>query len=75
MLAEWRAMIRWARAHRPPTARRSLFKDELGAVFTEYTIVLAFAGLVVAIAMAALGPKVVNSYSSRRGLLYDSQHP
>ena len=44
-------------------------------MFTEYTIVFAFAGLVVAIALATLGPKVVNSYSSRRGVLYDSQHP
>lgn len=55
--------------------RPSLLRDELGAVFTEYTIVLAFAGLVVAIALAALGPRVVNSYSSRRGLMYDAQHP
>ena len=62
-------MIRWART------RRSLLRDEAGAVFTEYTIIFAFAGLVVAIALAALGPKVVNSYSSRRGLMYDAQHP
>ncbi len=62
-------MIRWARQ------RRSLLRDEAGSVFTEYTIVLAFAGLVVAIAMATLGPKVVNSYSNRRGLMYDAQHP
>lgn len=70
-------MIR-ARSLRRPfvnAARRNLLRDEAGAVFTEYTIVFAFAGLIVAIALAALGPKVVNSYSSRRGLLYDAQHP
>jgi Flp pilus assembly pilin Flp len=54
---------------------RDLWRDERGSIFTEYTIVLAFAGLAVAIALAALGPRVVASYSSRRGLLYDSQHP
>lgn len=54
---------------------RDLLRDERGSVFTEYTIVFAFAGLIVAIALAALGPKVVSSYSSRRGVLYDSQHP
>jgi Flp pilus assembly pilin Flp len=57
------------------SSRRDLARDEQGAIFTEYTIVLAFAGLVVAIALAALGPRVVNSYSSRRGVLYDAQHP
>jgi Flp pilus assembly pilin Flp len=80
-LAEERGMtrmIRWPRTRTKTvagTVRRDLLRDERGAVFTEYTIVLAFAGLVVAIALAALGPKVVNSYSSRRGVLYDSQHP
>ncbi len=71
-------MIRCTRPRRRSTvstALRALFGDERGAVFTEYTIVFAFAGLVVAIALATLGPKVVNSYSSRRGVLYDSQHP
>ncbi|MET0795542.1 MAG: hypothetical protein ABW061_28745 [Polyangiaceae bacterium] len=70
-------MIHWPRARRQPTGGRGrdLLRDELGAVFTEYTIVLAFAGLLVVIGLAALGPKVVNSYSSRRGLLYDAQHP
>ena len=58
-------MISWTR----------LLRDQRGSIFTEYTIVFAFAGLVVAIALAALGPKFVNSYSSRRGLLYDAQHP
>lgn len=68
------------RAHAPEQEhadgrRRDLLGDQAGVVFTEYTIVLAFAGLLVAIALAALGPKLVNSYSSRRDLLYDSQRP
>lgn len=54
---------------------RALWNDERGTVFTEYLIVFAFAGLVVAAGLAMLGPKEVNSYSSRRGVLYDSQHP
>ena len=44
-------------------------------MFTEYLIVFAFAGLLVAIGLATLGPKEVNSYSNRRAVLYDSQHP
>jgi len=54
---------------------RTLLRDERGSVFTEYLIVFAFAGLLVAIGMATLGPKEVTSYSSRRAVLYDSQHP
>ncbi len=54
---------------------RTFWRDEHGAVFTEYLIVFAFAGLLVAIGLATLGPKEVNSYSSRRAVLYDSQHP
>lgn len=58
-------------------ARRSgdLLCDQSGAVFTEYLIVLAFAGLLVAVALAAFAPKEVRSYSSRRAVLYDAQHP
>ena len=54
---------------------RALLSEESGVVFTEYVIVFAFAGLLVALGMAALGPKVVHSYSSRRAVLYDSEHP
>ena len=71
-------MIRWRRASLQGVIRavgRDLCADERGSLFVEYTFVLAFAGLVVAIALAALGPKVVESYSGRRALLYDSQHP
>lgn len=50
----------------------SLFVDTRGAVMVEYLIVAAFAGLVVAMGLAKLGPSVVKTYSGQRATLYQS---
>jgi len=50
----------------------SLLADTRGAVLVEYLIVAAFAGLLVAIGLASLGPKLVKNYSGQRAALYQS---
>jgi Flp pilus assembly pilin Flp len=50
----------------------SLLVDTRGAVMVEYLIVAAFAGLVVAMGLAKLGPSVVKTYSGQRATLYQS---
>ena len=50
----------------------SLSDDTRGAVLVEYLIVVAFAGLLVALGLASLGPKVVKNYSGQRAALYQS---
>jgi hypothetical protein len=50
----------------------SLLEDTRGAVLIEYLIVAAFAGVLVAIGLASLGPKVVKNYSGQRAALYQS---
>jgi Tfp pilus assembly protein FimT len=52
--------------------RRTLRADARGAVLLEYLIFLAFAGVVVAIALATLGPATVRNYSGQRAALYQS---
>jgi hypothetical protein len=51
---------------RPP----SLSADTRGAVLLEYLIFAAFAGVVVAIALATVGPATVRNYSGQRAALY-----
>ena len=50
----------------------SLLVDTRGAVMVEYLIVAAFAGLLTAIGLATLGPKMVKNYSGQRAALYQS---
>ena len=50
----------------------ALLADTRGAVMVEYLIVAAFAGLLTAIGLASLGPKVVKIYSGQRATLYQS---
>ena len=38
----------------------------------EYLIVALFAGLLTAVGLASLGPKLVKTYSSQRAALYQS---
>lgn len=46
--------------------------DTRGAVMVEYLIVAAFAGLLTALGLATLGPKMVKNYSGQRAALYQS---
>lgn len=48
----------------------TLVKDTRGGVLLEYVIVLAFAGAVVAVALAAIGPATVRNYSGQRAAIY-----
>ena len=50
----------------------ALVSDTRGAVLVEYLIIAAFAGLLVAVGLASLGPKVVKNYSGQRAALYQS---
>jgi len=50
----------------------SLLEDTRGAVLVEYLVVVAFAGLLMAVGLASLGPKVVKNYSGQRAALYQS---
>jgi hypothetical protein len=47
-----------------------LLLDERGQIQVEYIIVVLFAGIAVAVAMATLGPKLVETYAARRAVLY-----
>jgi Flp pilus assembly pilin Flp len=51
---------------------RELGGDTRGAVLLEYLIFAAFAGVVVAIALATVGPATVANYSKQRASLYQS---
>lgn len=53
-------------------AIRQLRADTRGAVLLEYLIFAAFAGVVVAIALATVGPATVRNYSDQRATLYQS---
>jgi Flp pilus assembly pilin Flp len=50
----------------------SFSSDTRGVVLVEYLIIVVFAGLVVAVGLARLGPKVVRNYSGQRAALYQS---
>ncbi|HYQ44861.1 MAG TPA: hypothetical protein VER11_22905 [Polyangiaceae bacterium] len=52
--------------------KTSLLVDTRGAVLVEYLIVAAFAGLLTAVGLASLGPKLVKNYSGQRAALYQS---
>jgi Flp pilus assembly pilin Flp len=66
--------IRKTSSHAPatgaPRCRSRLARDERGALFVEYAALVAFVGLVVAVMLATLGPRVVRAYSERRAALY-----
>ncbi len=53
-----------------PAPRRRLERDARGAVFVEYAVLVAFVGLVLALMLVTLGPRVVREYSARRASLY-----
>jgi hypothetical protein len=48
----------------------SLYADTRGSVLLEYLIFAALVGVVVAIALATLGPATVRNYSGQRAALY-----
>jgi hypothetical protein len=48
----------------------SLQADTRGGVLLEYLIVATFAGVLVAIALATVGPATVRNYSGQRAALY-----
>ena len=50
--------------------RRSLASDTRASVMVEYVVVVAFAGILVAIAFARIGPGMVESYSTQRRALH-----
>lgn len=49
--------------------KRSLFRDESGAVMVEYVVVLGMVGIGLAAAIAGLGPYLLSSYLHARGIL------
>jgi len=51
-------------------AQRSLLTDTRGAVLLEYLIFATFAGVLVTLALATVGPKTVRNYSGQRAALY-----
>jgi Flp pilus assembly pilin Flp len=52
-----------------PASWREL-KDERGAMTSEYVVLVGACGLIISVALAALGPQVVTSYQgSRRTLI------
>lgn len=48
----------------------SLVRDTRGGVLLEYLIVATFAGVIVAVALATIGPRTVRNYSGQRAALY-----
>jgi Flp pilus assembly pilin Flp len=51
------------------TLAARLVRDERGAVMSEYVVLLGAAGLVIAAAIAGLGPSLVASYDRARSIL------
>lgn len=51
---------------------RALARDSRGGVLLEYVVVLAFVGVLVALALLTIGPKTVRNYSGQRAALYQS---
>jgi Flp pilus assembly pilin Flp len=52
------------------SARARLARDARGALFVEYAVLVAFVGLVLALMLVTLGPRLVREYSARRATLY-----
>jgi hypothetical protein len=48
----------------------SLSTDTRGAVLLEYVMFAALVGVVVAVALASIGPATVRNYSGQRAVLY-----
>lgn len=55
---------------RPGPRCSRLARDAHGAVFLEYTVLVAFVGLVLGVMLVTWGPPVVREYSARRAALY-----
>lgn len=53
-----------------PKNKPDLRSETRGSVLLEYLIVAAFAGVLVAVALATIGPKTVANYSGQRAALY-----
>ncbi len=49
--------------------RRAWIRDSRGAIATEYAVVVGTCALVVSAALAALGPPLIASYQTSRGIL------
>lgn len=52
------------------STEKSLIRDTRGGVLLEYLIVATFAGVIVAVALAAVGPDTVRNYSGQRAAIY-----
>jgi hypothetical protein len=52
------------------TSAKSLLTDTRGGVLLEYLIFATFAGVIVAVALATVGPATVRNYSGQRAALY-----
>jgi hypothetical protein len=52
-----------------PDRGRAWICDSRGAITTEYAVVVGTCALVVSVALAALGPPVIASYQTSRGIL------
>jgi len=52
------------------TPAKSLLDDTRGGVLLEYLIFATFAGVIVAVALATVGPATVRNYSGQRAALY-----
>ncbi len=50
--------------------QKCLLEDTRGGVLLEYLIVAAFAGVIVAVALATVGPATVRNYTGQRAALY-----
>ncbi len=51
---------------------RRLHRDTRGSIYLEYVVVYALVGLVIAVGLVAIGPRVVQHYSLQRQVLYQS---
>jgi Flp pilus assembly pilin Flp len=49
---------------------RSAVRDTRGSLNVEYAVLYGVVGLVIALGLAAVGPRVVQQYSKQRAVLY-----
>lgn len=54
----------------PEPARRRVTRDTRGAVLVEYIILVTCVGLLVALALTEMTPRLVQSYSRQRASMY-----
>ncbi|HEX3595819.1 MAG TPA: hypothetical protein VHU80_11990 [Polyangiaceae bacterium] len=49
---------------------RALARDTRGSLYVEYAVLYGLVGLVIALGLVAVGPRVVRQYSKQRAVLY-----